>query len=110
MSVLIFTAGVCPPQNVAPHTLVQLHPPLIVALLHRVRHVSRFGGVKEASYERNSGHRTAKSDSWSGSGDRERRWSCSVESGVAESVECADEVGEGWDTHGEIYSKVRGGM
>jgi hypothetical protein len=59
--------------------------------------------MKEASYERNSGHRTAKGDSWSGSGERERRWSCSVESGVTESVECADEIGKRWDTHGEIY-------
>ena len=65
--------------------------------------------MKEASYERNSGHRTAKGDSWSGSGNGKRRWSCSGEGGVAESVECADEVGERWDTHGEIYSKEYGG-
>jgi hypothetical protein len=35
--------------------------------------------------------------------ERERRGSCSVESGVTESVECADEIGKRWDTHGEIY-------
>lgn len=90
----------------SPRTLVQLHPPLIVALLHRVRHLSRFGGMKEASYKRNSGHRTAQSDSWSGSGNGKRRWSCALEGGVAESVECADEVGKRWNTHGEIYSEV----
>jgi hypothetical protein len=66
--------------------------------------------MKEASYERNSGHRTAKSDSWSGSGQGKRRWSCSVEGGVAKGVKCADKVGERWDTHGEIYSKVSGRM
>jgi hypothetical protein len=75
-----------------------------------VRHVPGFGGVKEASNERNSGHRTAKGDSWSGSGQGKRRWSCSVEGGVAESVECADEIGERWDTHGEICSRVSGRM
>lgn len=57
--------------------------------------------MEQASYERNSGHRTAKSNSWSGSGQRKRRWSCSVEGGVAESVECSDEVRKRWDTHGD---------
>jgi hypothetical protein len=56
--------------------------------------------MEKASYERDRGHRIAKSDSGSGGGQRERRWSCSVEGGVAKSVECADEVGERWDTHG----------
>jgi hypothetical protein len=94
------------------HTLVQLHLPLLIGLLHRVRHVSSLCGMEKASYERDRGHGIAKSDSGSGGGQRERRWSCSVESGVAESVECADEVGEGWDTHGETCKNemVRNGI
>jgi hypothetical protein len=56
--------------------------------------------MKKASYEGNRGHRSAKSNSWSGGGQGKWRWSRSVKGSVAEGVECADEVGKRWDTHG----------
>lgn len=62
--------------------------------------------MEQTSQERDRGHRTAESDSWSCSGgDGEWAGCCAVESGVAESVEGADEVGEGWEAHVEICCK-----
>jgi len=74
--------------------LVQLHLPLLISLLHGVRHLSGFCGREEASKEGDRGHGTTKDDSRSCGGYRERRWSCSVEGGVAEGVEGADEAGK----------------
>lgn len=86
-------------------TLVQLHAPLIVGLLKRIRHFPRFGGVEKATQEGNRGHRTAKGNAWSRR-YRERRGS-SVKSSVAKGVEGADEVRQRWDTHQDRYIRER---